>query len=141
MLMNIELSMMSILGTLALIGVVVNDSLLLVDFVNRRGTDNQFRKMRSLLSAGQLRLRPVLLTSLTTFIGLMPLLFDSSTQAQFLKPMAISLGFGILFSTANTLILVPLQYVILDDLKRLFARWWKLEWQEELLAAASVSGK
>jgi multidrug efflux pump subunit AcrB len=68
------------------------------------------------------RFRPVILTSLTTFIGLMPLLFEKSTQAQFLIPMAVSLGFGILFATLITLILVPVNYLVVEDIKRLFLK-------------------
>ena len=72
--------------------------------------------------AGLARLRPVLLTSLTTFAGLTPLLLEKSTQAQFLIPMAVSLGFGILFATAITLLLIPMNYLILEDLRRLLRR-------------------
>jgi multidrug efflux pump subunit AcrB len=72
--------------------------------------------MRAVLNAGAARFRPVMLTSLTTFIGLIPLLFEQSTQAQFLIPMAVSLGFGILFATFITLILVPVNYLIIEQL-------------------------
>ena len=75
--------------------------------------------MDAVLTAGAARFRPVMLTSLTTFIGLMPLLFEQSTQAQFLIPMAVSLGFGILFATLITLILVPVNYLIIERLKSL----------------------
>ena len=77
------------------------------------------RLIDSVLKAGASRFRPVMLTSLTTFIGLMPLLFEQSTQAQFLIPMAVSLGFGILFATFITLILVPVNYLIVERLKEL----------------------
>ena len=113
-----EISMMSVLGTLALAGVVVNDSLVLVDFINKQRGSGKIGLLRGIKRAGILRLRPVILTSLTTFIGLMPLLFDGSTQAQFLKPMAISLGFGVLFASSITLFLVPIVYLLLDDLKK-----------------------
>ena len=76
--------------------------------------------MQAVLTAGAARFRPVMLTSLTTFIGLMPLLFEQSTQAQFLIPMAVSLGFGILFATFITLILVPVNYLIVERLKSFF---------------------
>ena len=116
-LMGYTLSMLSILGLMALTGVVVNDSLVLVDAVNR-----QVRSGRPLaaavLDAGVLRFRPIMLTSLTTFFGLAPLLLEKSTTAQYLIPMGISLGFGILFATAITLILVPANILIADDLKR-----------------------
>jgi multidrug efflux pump subunit AcrB len=118
--MNMELTIMSILGMLALIGVVVNDSLVLVDFINKKRNEGG-QLMEAVLTAGAARFRPVMLTSLTTFIGLMPLLFEQSTQAQFLIPMAVSLGFGILFATFITLILVPVNYLIVERLKTLFS--------------------
>ncbi|WLQ11796.1 efflux RND transporter permease subunit [Hahella aquimaris] len=120
--MGMDLSLTSLLGMLALIGVVVNDSLVLVDFINKHRNDreNGGNLMTAVLNAGVARFRPVMLTSLTTFIGLMPLLFEKSTQAQFLIPMAVSLGFGILFATVLTLLLVPVNYVVIEDLKRLF---------------------
>jgi len=116
--MGMELTIMSLLGMLALIGVVVNDSLVLVDFINKKRAEGM-RLMEAVLNAGASRFRPVMLTSLTTFIGLMPLLFEQSTQAQFLIPMAVSLGFGILFATFITLILVPVNYLIVERLKEL----------------------
>lgn len=117
--MGLPLTIMSLLGMLALIGVVVNDSLVLVDFINKKCSEGG-PLMKAVLTAGAARFRPVMLTSLTTFIGLMPLLFEQSTQAQFLIPMAVSLGFGILFATVITLILVPVNYLIVERLKALF---------------------
>ncbi|NVJ66805.1 MAG: efflux RND transporter permease subunit [Gammaproteobacteria bacterium] len=108
-LIGLTLSMMSVLGMLALTGVVVNDSLVLVDYINQQRKQGLSRK-DAVLNAGVRRLRPVMLTSLTTFVGLIPIIFDKSTQAQFLIPMGVSLGFGILFATGITLILVPLFY-------------------------------
>jgi multidrug efflux pump subunit AcrB len=119
--MGMSLSIMSIMGMLALSGVVVNDSLVLVDFVNRSRRDGRSAR-EAVYEAGLARLRPVLLTSLTTFAGLTPLLLEKSTQAQFLIPMAVSLGFGILFATAITLLLIPMNYLILEDLRRLLRR-------------------
>jgi multidrug efflux pump subunit AcrB len=116
--MGMELTIMSLLGMLALIGVVVNDSLVLVDYINKKRAEGR-RLMDAVLTAGASRFRPVILTSLTTFIGLMPLLFEQSTQAQFLIPMAVSLGFGILFATFITLILVPVNYLIVERIKEL----------------------
>ncbi|MBV1883187.1 MAG: efflux RND transporter permease subunit [Pseudomonadales bacterium] len=114
--MGMDLTIMSMMGMLALTGVVVNDSLVLVDYINK-----QLIAGRSLLEAvriaGVARFRPVLLTSLTTFVGLMPLIFEKSTQAQFLIPMAVSLGFGVMIATAVTLILVPVNYLILKDIQ------------------------
>jgi multidrug efflux pump subunit AcrB len=121
MLLGMNLSILSYMGMLALVGVVVNDSLVLVDFVNRRRREGR-TTIESARIAGVARFRAVILTSLTTFAGLMPLIFERSTQAQFLIPMAVSLGFGILFATAITLLLVPVNYVILDDLQRLLRR-------------------
>jgi len=124
-LMGMTLTIMSGFGIVALTGVVVNDSLVLVDFVNRRrrAGDSVGKAVRE---AGEKRFRPIILTSLTTFAGLTPLLLEKSLQAQFLIPMAISLGFGVLFATAISLILVPVGYVLLDDLirgtRRLFRR-------------------
>ncbi|WP_372767008.1 efflux RND transporter permease subunit [Pseudoalteromonas sp.] len=114
--MAMELTIMSLLGMLALIGVVVNDSLVLVDYINKRRKEG-FELMDAVLTAGVSRFRPVMLTSITTFCGLMPLLFEQQTQAQFLIPMAVSLGFGIVFATFITLILVPVNYLIVEKFK------------------------
>jgi len=119
--MGMSLTIMSLMGMLALSGVVVNDSLVLVDYVNRRRREGM-DLYQAVAKAGVARLRPVLLTSLTTFAGLTPLIFEKSTQAQFLIPMAVSLGFGILFATAITLLLIPINYLILEDARRLFRR-------------------
>ena len=116
--MGYDLCMLSFFGVVALAGVVVNDSLLMIDQINKnrlKGMDI----MPSALSAGQRRLRPIILTSFTTFFGLMPMILETSIQAQFLIPMALSLGFGILFATFITLLLTPSMYVILEDLKQL----------------------
>ncbi len=118
--LGMNLSILSVLGMLALVGVVVNDSLVLVDYVNRQRASGK-SVFDAASSAGAARFRAVLLTSLTTFAGLMPLIFlEKSTQAQFLIPMAVSLGFGILFATAITLMLIPIHYLILDDIVRAF---------------------
>ena len=135
-LMGVDLSIMSVLGIMALIGVVVNDSLVLVDFINKRrqsaavtGAQNRSELINNaILSAGVSRFRPIMLTSLTTFFGLLPLLFERSTQAKFLMPMAISVGFGVIFATFITLILVPVNYRIMEDIKSLigvFKTWVK----------------
>lgn len=122
-LMMRDLSFLSIVGMLALTGVVVNDSLVLVDTINqqrRRGAD----VLQAVLTSGAMRFRPVLLTSITTFAGLTPLLMDFSTQAEFLKQMAISLGFGILFATVITLVLVPINYLLAYQFKQAVLRFW-----------------
>jgi multidrug efflux pump subunit AcrB len=113
-----DLSMFSVIGLVALSGVVVNDSLVLVDWVNQRRREG-VELGEAVRTAGSARFRPILLTSVTTFAGLAPLLLERSVQAQFLIPMAISLGFGVLFSTAVSLLLVPAIYLILDDLRAL----------------------
>jgi multidrug efflux pump subunit AcrB len=111
--MGMDLTMPSLLGLMALVGIVVNDSLVLVDYINKQKQKMGLKE--AVLTAGVARFRPVMLTSLTTFIGLMPLLFEQSTQAQFLIPMAVSLGFGILFATFITLLLVPVNYMLLEN--------------------------
>ncbi len=115
--MGTDLTMPSVFGLMALVGVVVNDSLVLVDFINQQRAKGK-SLLDAVLNAGVARFRPVLLTSLTTFFGLLPLLFETSIQAQFLIPMGISLGFGILFATAITLIMVPANVIIVDDISR-----------------------
>lgn len=117
------LTILSIWGILALSGVVVNDSLVMVDYINQRRKQG-FSLLRSVSRSGAARFRPILLTSMTTFVGLFPLFFEKSRQAQFLIPMAVSVGWGILFATFVTLLLVPCTYLILDDLKRLRIRAW-----------------
>jgi multidrug efflux pump subunit AcrB len=115
-LFGISLNMLSILGLVALAGVVVNDSLILVEFINRRQGAGETMDT-SIMSAGKQRFRAIVLTTLTTFVGLLPMLFETSMQAQFVIPMAISLSFGIVFATTMTLILVPCCYRIVYDLK------------------------
>ena len=113
------MSMMSVMGIIALSGVVVNDSLILVDYVNKAVNDG-IDKRRAVLEAGARRFRAILLTSLTTFLGLAPMLLEQSAQAKFMIPMALSLACGIVFATVITLLLVPCLYLILDDLDA----WW-----------------
>ena len=113
---DMAISSLSIAGLIALSGVVVNDSLILVEFANRaRETEDSDEK--ALLAAGKRRFRAILLTTLTTFVGLLPMLFETSMQAQFVIPMALSLSFGILTATAITLILIPCLYLIVHDFK------------------------
>jgi multidrug efflux pump subunit AcrB len=119
LLMGFSLSVMSLFGVVALSGVVVNDSLVLIDFANRKQRTGLGRH-QAVREAGIHRFRPILLTSLTTFGGLAPMIFETSRQARFLIPMAVSLGFGIIFATLITLLLVPTLYLIVEDIKRLF---------------------
>lgn len=116
--MGQTITILSVLGLMALIGVVINDSLILVDFVNQRHRTAGESLLSAVERSGVVRFRPVMLTSLTTFFGLFPLLIDQSSSAQFLVPMAISLGFGILFATIITLILIPVNIMIADDVAR-----------------------
>jgi len=118
MIMGYNLSILSVFGIVGLAGVVVNDALILINEINKnmqRGTDMH----EAIVSGGKIRFRAVILTTLTTFFGLTPMITERSLQARFLVPMAISLGFGVLFSTFITLILVPCMYAMLEDLKAL----------------------
>jgi multidrug efflux pump subunit AcrB len=121
MIMDMNLSLISFLGMLALSGVVVNDSLVMVDWVNRSRREG-VPLQEAVRSAGAARFRAILLTSLTTFAGLVPLISEQSTQAQFLIPMAVSLGFGVLFATLVTLLLVPVVYLMMEDFRQLTGR-------------------
>jgi len=115
-LMGLDLTLLSMFGMVALTGVVVNDSLIMVDLINReRGEGISIDK--AIRDSGMRRFRPILLTTATTFLGLSPMIFETSMQAKFLIPMAASLGYGIVFATAITLILVPTLYRILEDAK------------------------
>ncbi|BCX49591.1 acriflavin resistance protein [Haloferula helveola] len=118
--MGLNLSIMSMCGLVALAGVVVNDSLVLVDYVNRHRDDRPMRE--AAVAAGGKRFRAIMLTSLTTFAGLIPMVLETDMQARFLIPMAVSLGFGILFATVITLFLVPSIYLMLEDVQRLVRR-------------------
>jgi len=120
LLMGLDLTILSMFGLVALTGVVVNDSIVLVHYINLHRAGNHLTE--AVHRAGSVRFRPILLTSLTTFAGLTPLLLERSMQAKFLVPMAVSLGFGVIFATFITLFLVPSVYVIVEDLKRLLIR-------------------
>lgn len=117
LIMGLPMSMPSVIGMVALSGVVVNASLVLVATVNR--LRDQGRTLREAVEeAASARFRPIVLTAVTTFAGLTPLLAETSLQAQTLRPMAISLAFGVLFATVFTLLLVPCSYVVIEDLQR-----------------------
>ncbi|MEZ5383950.1 MAG: efflux RND transporter permease subunit [Prosthecobacter sp.] len=119
--MGLNLSIMSMCGVVALAGIVVNDSLVMVEFVNReRALGHSLRE--AALKAGVRRFRPILLTTVTTFVGIMPMALETDIQARFLIPMAVSLGFGILFATFITLFLVPVIYLIMEDVGSLARR-------------------
>lgn len=115
------LSFMAMLGMIGLSGVVVNDAIVLVDFIGslrEKGMD----KMESILKAGQLRLRPVILTTVTTIVGLLPVAYGIGGGDPFLKPMALTVGWGLLFATVLTLVLIPCVYSISDDAVALLSR-------------------
>jgi multidrug efflux pump subunit AcrB len=120
MVMGYSLSVMSAFGVVALSGVVINGALVLIDFANRK-REGGMNVHEAIHDAGIHRFRPILLTTLTTFGGLTPMIFETSRQARFLIPMAISLGFGILFAAFITLLLVPALYLIIEDLRQLFS--------------------
>ncbi len=124
LIMGYNLSLISMMGLLALSGVVVNDSLVLIHTANRMRkeimdsvADEGIAIKEGICLAGVRRFRPIILTSLTTFLGLTPMIFETSLQARFLIPMAISLGFGVLFATFIILLMVPAFYVIIEDIK------------------------
>jgi len=118
MLMGYSLSVMSMMGIVALSGIVVNDSLILIDYANRVRKEAGLTGFDAIHQAGVRRFRPVMLTTLTTFGGLTPMILETSRQARFMIPMAISLGFGILFATVITLLLVPCLYLLVEDAAR-----------------------
>jgi multidrug efflux pump subunit AcrB len=113
--MGVAISMFSLFGLIALAGVVVNDSLIMVSFINR-AREEGVPARQALVGSGVQRFRAIILTSLTTAAGLMPIMLERSVQAQFVIPMAISLSFGILFATVITLFLVPALYLLQQDL-------------------------
>jgi multidrug efflux pump subunit AcrB len=121
LLMGYPISLMSLFGIIALSGVVVNDSLLMVDFVNRAVKEGR-SFADAVLHAGGERFRAIILTTVTTFVGLVPMLMEPSLQAESMIPMAVSLGFGIVFATSITLLLVPCLYLALEDVKYLAKR-------------------
>jgi multidrug efflux pump subunit AcrB len=131
--LGLSMSVLSLCGIVALAGVVVNDSLILVDFVNRAREEGK-SLMQSAIDSGCYRFRAIILTSLTTFFGLVPIIMERSLQAKIVIPMATSLAFGILFSTVVTLILVPILYIILDDIKRASNRFYLWWWQPKTVA-------
>ena len=117
LLMGYNLSIISIMGVIALGGVVVNDALVMIDYANARRREG-ISPIEAVTEAGARRFRPIMLTTLTTFGGLAPMIFETSRQARFMIPMAISLGYGILFATAILLLLIPSLYAIVEDLRR-----------------------
>jgi multidrug efflux pump subunit AcrB len=122
LIMGFNLSILSMFGIVALSGVVVNDSLIMIDLINRERKSG-IELAQVLRDCATRRFRPIMLTTLTTFSGLLPMIAEKSLQARFLVPMAISLAFGVMFATCITLLLVPSLYMILEDIKnRLFTK-------------------
>jgi multidrug efflux pump subunit AcrB len=120
-----HLQFLSMIGFLALTGIVVNDSLILVEFAKRLRAQG-WDRMDAMVEAGRVRIRPILLTTVTTFLGVSPLIFFATGQTAFLSPMAVSLGFGLIFATTLILVMVPCFYLIVDDLRgRLRSRFGK----------------
>jgi multidrug efflux pump subunit AcrB len=118
LIMDVDLIFFSLLGIVALSGVVVNSSLVLVDYINRQRDSGQDLKF-VVSHAGSVRFRPIVLTSITTFVGLAPMMLDNTISTLMFVPMAVSLGFGVVFGTVITLFLVPCLYLILEDILRL----------------------
>ena len=117
----VSMAFMSVVGIVALSGIVVNASLVMVHYINeRRGEGASI--LEAVGQAGMSRFRPIVLTTLTTFVGLTPLMLERSVQAAFLIPMAISVAFGVVFATLITLFMVPCGYLVLEDLRRLVSR-------------------
>ncbi|MBU1342579.1 MAG: efflux RND transporter permease subunit [Proteobacteria bacterium] len=117
--MKIDITMISIFGIVALSGIVVNDSLIIIDFINSNVREGK-KVFDAVIESGQNRFRPVLLTSVTTVAGLFPLLLETSFQAQFLIPMAVSISFGLIAATILTLVFVPSLYVVIQDITGIF---------------------
>ena len=116
MIFDYNLQFLSMIGFLALTGIVVNDSLILVDFAKKRRAQG-LECFEAVMDAGRVRIRPIMLTTVTTFLGISPLIFFASGQTAFLSPMAVSLGFGLIFATVLILVVVPCFYMVLDDLR------------------------
>ena len=137
-LMGVAISMFSLFGLIALAGVVVNDSLILIDFCNKARAEGMSAN-EAVLRSGAERFRPIILTSLTTAAGLMPIMLETSMQAQFVIPMAISLSFGIIFATVITLFLIPALYLLQEDFGRLMTDTKNLLLGREQAEESSVS--
>lgn len=119
-LFDYNLQFLSMIGFLALTGIVVNDSLILIDFVKKRRAQG-LESLEAVIDAGRVRVRPILLTTITTFLGISPLIFFASGQTAFLSPMAVSLGFGLIFATVLILVVLPCFYMVMDDLRNVIA--------------------
>ena len=121
--MGYPLTILSLIGLVALTGIVVNDALILVDFINKEVAAGR-PVFEAVINGGRRRMRPILLTSMTTILGLAPLMAEQSMQARFLIPMAVSITFGLAFATVLTLVVVPCFYMIRHDAQAVAARIW-----------------
>lgn len=124
LIMGFNLSILSMLGIVALSGIVVNDSLVLISQAVHLEEETDLTPKEVIKAAGIQRFRPIILTTLTTFFGLAPMILETSRQARMLIPMAVSIGFGILFATLITLVLIPSLYLVIDDCKRYWRKWF-----------------
>ncbi|MCG7913001.1 MAG: efflux RND transporter permease subunit [Candidatus Thiodiazotropha weberae] len=132
-LFDFNLQFLSLIGFLALTGIVVNDSLILIDFAKRLRREGWERK-EAMVEAGRVRIRPILLTTATTFLGISPLIFFATGQTAFLSPMAVSLGFGLVFATLLILLALPCFYLIADDLRNRVSKRQKSETSQDYVA-------
>ncbi|MDA9064603.1 efflux RND transporter permease subunit, partial [Pseudomonadales bacterium] len=142
-LFGVSMAMFSYFGIGAAAGVVVNDNLVLVDYVGRLRQQGQ-NALEAVVTAGVARFRPILLTSVTTFVGLMPIMAERSTDAQFLKPAVLSLAFGVLFALFVSLLMVPALYCVGDDLRALLQslkQRVRLKWAGESPAVSSAQNQ
>ncbi|PCH61006.1 MAG: cobalt-zinc-cadmium resistance protein [Gammaproteobacteria bacterium] len=121
--LGLQLQFLSLIGFLALAGIVVNDSLILIDFIKKRRNEG-IERIAAIIDAGRVRTRPILLTSITTFLGVSPLIFFATGQTKILAPMAVSLGFGLLFATVLILLVLPCFYLIADDMRKTVFRFF-----------------
>ena len=137
--MGYPLTILSLIGLVALTGIVVNDALILVDFINKEAAEGR-PVYEAVIDGGKRRLRPIILTSLTTVFGLAPMMAEQSFQAKFLIPMAISISFGLAFATVLTLVVVPSIYMIVEDLRQLTHYLWYGQPAVPVGVARDVSG-
>ncbi|PKK89824.1 MAG: AcrB/AcrD/AcrF family protein [Candidatus Wallbacteria bacterium HGW-Wallbacteria-1] len=124
-----DMAMMSLFGMVALAGIVVNNSIILIDFINSR-VSNGMHFDQAVISSGKARFRPILITTLTTVAGLLPLMLEKSFQAQFLIPMAVSIAYGLIFATALTLVFTPAMVMIVHDIRSLINWIWNGVWSD-----------
>ena len=130
MILGMDLNALSLFGIIAAAGVVINDSLVMVDYVNKSRLQGMSLK-DAVVHSGCRRFRAILLTSLTTFIGLLPIMLETSMQAKMVIPMAVSLSFGVMFATVVTLVMIPALYLVIEDIRHLFRRKPKYQVSDE----------